>query len=56
MRQMTDYNFMDAVMLMQELIIVQKGLELPQESDSGTDNNGDHGNGEGVGAEEVEID
>jgi len=58
MRQMTDYNFdffMHAVMLIYrdavDVRIDQKGLELPQESDSGTDNNE---NGEGMAAEGVE--
>jgi hypothetical protein len=58
MRQMTDYNFdffMHAVMLIYrdavDARIVQKGLELPQESDSGTDNDE---NGEGMAAEGVE--
>jgi hypothetical protein len=57
MRQMTDYNynfFMHAIMLIyQDAVdarIVQKGLELPQESDSGTDNDE---NREGMAAEGV---
>jgi hypothetical protein len=61
MRQMTDYNFdffMHAIMLIYrdavDARIVQKGLELPQESDSGTDNNVNGENGQGVAAEGVE--
>jgi hypothetical protein len=57
---MTDYNFdffMHAIVLIyQDAVdarIVQKGLELPQESDGGADNNE---NGQGVAAGGAEMD
>ena len=60
---MVDYNFdfyMHAMMLIyQDAVharIAQNGQELPQESDSGMDNDWDHRNEEGMGAEGVEMD
>ena len=63
MQQMMDYDFdffMHAMMLIcwdaVDARIVQKGQELPQESDSRMDNDRDHRNGKGMGAEGVEMD